>query len=88
MTLAWTPDMITRLRRLAPTHNGPEIARRLAVSYYAVKWKAALLGIPINGGRPGPRPGFVLSGEHKARISAAKKAAFRIRPYERHVVRP
>jgi hypothetical protein len=84
----WSAAEIEELHVLAAaSHSYKEIGQRLGKSRGAISGKCHHLGISTNGSR-GARKGSKLSAEHRARISAGRKAAFAVRPYHRQAVRP
>ena len=53
---AWSNEETKRLRKLAETLPGEQVAAALGRSTHAVRQRASLYAIPLIGHRWGPRP--------------------------------
>jgi hypothetical protein len=68
--MIWPDDAISKINSYASAGlTSAEIAEKFGCTRNAVMGKVFKLGIQIRKGKHGPRPGYVLSSEHKAKIS-------------------
>jgi hypothetical protein len=68
--MIWSDDAISKINSYASAGlTSAEIAEKFGCTRNAVMGKVSRLGLQLRNGNLGPRPGCVLSSEHKAKIS-------------------